>query len=293
MKHIIYLKPQMDNYLREIMLSLSQEQWKTMNDIILSIYSENDINKLRKDFLIAINSIIPHDRSFFDLGYKKNTKVIFFDPVSYNMEQEFLQSYYNDYESVDIMYWFFSQNQNDVYRESDYVTSAMRDTSLFYREWLIPQDLKCSMGSRVAYGDLLYGSVNLWRTIEHGDFTDEELYILSILNKHLSLHFYNKYPNGIMKNNENDYTDTFVNLYHLTDRESEIINLIYQGMPIKEISQNLFISENTVKKHTHNIFSKMSISNRSQLFKLVYDYKSSKAGKPSDDFDSDISQSFH
>ncbi len=268
------------------MISLSQEEWKEINEIILSIYSENDFNKLRRDFLVSINTLIPHDRSFFDLGYKKNTKVVFFDPVSFNMEQEFLQSYYDSYESVDIMYWFFSQNQNDIYRESDYVTSAMREMSIFYREWLMPQDLQCSMGSKVVYGDQFYGSVNLWRSIEHGDFTDEELYILSILNKHLSLRFYNKYPNGV-KNN--DYADTFINLYHLTERETEILNLIYRGMPIKNISENLYISENTVKKHTHNIFNKMHITSRSQLFKLVYDCKTNRDDKLSDHSGNDMS----
>ena len=102
------------------------------------------------------------------------------------------------------MYWFFSQNKYDVYRESDYVTNALCDTSTFYREWLLPQELQFSMGSKITYNDVLYGSVNLWRSLEHGDFSDEELYILSVLNKHLSLHFHNKYPNGIMKNSEND-----------------------------------------------------------------------------------------
>jgi DNA-binding CsgD family transcriptional regulator len=254
------------------MISLSQEQWETINSIILSIYSENGINKLRRDFLVAIKELIPYDKSIFDLGYKKSVKVIFFDPVSCDMEQKFLESYYNDYESIDIMYWFFSQNQYDVYRESDYITSVMHNTSAFYREWLMPQNLQYSMGSRVAYDDILYGSVNLWRSTDYGDFTDEELYILTTLNKHLSLYFYKKYPNGIFKNNE---TDTFINRYHLTDRESEVVNLIFQGMPIKDISHHLFISENTVKKHTQNIFNKMNITNRSQLFKLVYDYKSS------------------
>jgi len=273
------------------MTALTDEQWKKINDIVLAIYSENDIYKLREDFLTSVNSIIPHDRSFFDLGYKKNSKVVFFDPVSCNMDKGFLDSYYNDYESVDIMYWFFSQNQNDVYRESDYVTNALRDTSTFYCEWLLPQGLQCSMGSRIAYNDILYGSVNLWRSLEHGDFTDEELYILRILNKHLSLHFYIKYPHGIMKNSENDYADTFINLYHLTDREYEVVNLICHGMPIKDISKSLFISENTVKKHTHNIFNKMKISSRSQLIKLVYDYISYKGDTLTEIKNKDASQS--
>ncbi len=63
-----------------------------------------------------------------------------------------------------------------------------------------------------------------------------------------------------------------VHLYGLTPRESEVVELIYEGLPIRAIGEKLFISENTVKKHTHNIFKKMNISNRAQLMKIVHGY---------------------
>lgn len=254
------------------MLKLSHDQWEQINRTILTIHSEGDIYKLRKHTLTALNELIPHDKSFFDLGYKKDTKVVFFDPVSDNMDQEFLVSYFNKYESIDIMFWFFSQEQKNVYRESDYVTDVMEETSVFYMEWMVPQDIRYSMGSRVAHGEILYGSINLWRSREHGDFTDKEMKILSIINKHLACRFHNKFPNGIKRNNENDYTDTLAHLYGLTTRESEIVELIYEGMSGREIGKKLFISENTVKKHTYNIFKKMNISNRTQLMKIVHGY---------------------
>ena len=254
------------------MTVLSHAQWTQIDEIIMSINEENDIYAMRKNFLRGIATLIPHEKSFFDLGYKKNTKVVFFDPVSNNMDDKFLVSYFKEYEAVDIMFWFFSQNQTNIYRESDYITDTMREASIFYREWLLPQNLKYSMGSRVTYGDVLFGSVNLWRSPESGNFTDDEIYILTVLNKHLALHFYNKFPNGIRRNSENEYTDTLIHLYNLTTRESEVVSLIYEGLSIREISEKLFISENTVKKHTHNIIRKMKISSRSQLIKIVYGY---------------------
>ncbi len=56
----------------------------------------------------------------------------------------------------------------------------------------------------------------------------------------------------------------------LTRREEEIVNLIVLGYSNKQISNTLFISENTVKTHLANIFSKYGITNRLQLIKHVF-----------------------
>lgn len=46
--------------------------------------------------------------------------------------------------------------------------------------------------------------------------------------------------------------------YSLTDREAEVWKLRQQGTSYKEISKQLFISVNTVKKHLKNIFTKIA-----------------------------------
>jgi DNA-binding NarL/FixJ family response regulator len=48
----------------------------------------------------------------------------------------------------------------------------------------------------------------------------------------------------------------------LTPRELQILPLIAQGMQNKTIAGELGLSEHTVKLHTHNIFSKLKVSNR-------------------------------
>jgi two-component system, NarL family, nitrate/nitrite response regulator NarL len=51
----------------------------------------------------------------------------------------------------------------------------------------------------------------------------------------------------------------------LTDREREIVQHVAQGFRNKEIGQKLFISEQTVKNHLHNIFDKLGLSDRLEL----------------------------
>lgn len=254
------------------MLRIGEEKWNLINELVYQINAETSLFKLRKTFLVTVKSLINYDRGFFDLGYKKDTTAIFFDPVSENMSEKYIDLYYNEYQFVDTMYWFFSQDQSDIYRESDFISKAMEASSVFYSEWLKPQDIHYSMGSKVMFNGTLYGSVNLWRSEAHGDFSDEEVQIMTIINKHLALRLYSQFPNGIKKNNENEYTETLAHLYHLTPRELEIIWEIYNGHSTKEIGELLYISDNTVKKHSHNIFQKMSVDSRTQLIKIVHDH---------------------
>lgn len=53
----------------------------------------------------------------------------------------------------------------------------------------------------------------------------------------------------------------------LTDRETEIVNLVLSGMTFKSIAETLFISENTVKTHTKNIYKKLGIKSKFELIK--------------------------
>ncbi|MFY9530365.1 MAG: response regulator transcription factor, partial [Candidatus Acidiferrales bacterium] len=51
----------------------------------------------------------------------------------------------------------------------------------------------------------------------------------------------------------------------LSDREMEIVQLVAQGFGNREIGEKLFISEQTVKNHVHNIFDKLGLSARLEL----------------------------
>ncbi len=48
----------------------------------------------------------------------------------------------------------------------------------------------------------------------------------------------------------------------LTARELDVINLIADGLPNKEIAKRLFIETQTVKNHIHNILDKLQLHNR-------------------------------
>jgi len=51
----------------------------------------------------------------------------------------------------------------------------------------------------------------------------------------------------------------------LSAREREIVTLVAQGYKNKEMAEKMFISEQTVKNHLHNIFDKLGVSDRLEL----------------------------
>ena len=55
----------------------------------------------------------------------------------------------------------------------------------------------------------------------------------------------------------------------ISARELEIVALLVEGKTNREIAERLFISANTVKTHIKNIYGKLEVSNRVQLYTLL------------------------
>ena len=52
--------------------------------------------------------------------------------------------------------------------------------------------------------------------------------------------------------------------YRITQREYEVLQLIARGLSNQEIAAHMFVSLNTVKTHTSNLFSKLDAQRRTQ-----------------------------
>ena len=64
-------------------------------------------------------------------------------------------------------------------------------------------------------------------------------------------------------------TDYFQRSYHISSRESEIIEHLVSGLKSEDIADKLFISKRTVNNHIYNIFQKTGVKNRVQLVNLL------------------------
>jgi DNA-binding NarL/FixJ family response regulator len=72
--------------------------------------------------------------------------------------------------------------------------------------------------------------------------------------------------NQLIENNQN------VNARGLTGREKEILLLVSKGLTNRQIAENLFIAENTVKNHMKNLLEKLGLENRVQLASYAVKY---------------------
>lgn len=58
--------------------------------------------------------------------------------------------------------------------------------------------------------------------------------------------------------------------YNLTNRESEILDLLAKGYRYKEIAKQLFVSIETVRSHIHHIYEKLQVSSRTDALNKVF-----------------------
>lgn len=70
--------------------------------------------------------------------------------------------------------------------------------------------------------------------------------------------------NGPFKLNEEK-----LNELGITKRELEILELIASGLSNREISERLFVSENTVKTHSSRVLSKLNAKRRTQAVQIA------------------------
>ncbi len=60
------------------------------------------------------------------------------------------------------------------------------------------------------------------------------------------------------------------NPFQLSEREKEILQLLSQGLDYKEIGSKIYISPNTVRKHTNNIYQKLHVNSKAQALRIAY-----------------------
>lgn len=102
----------------------------------------------------------------------------------------------------------------------------------------------------------------------------ELLKIVALPSYFLTINIFNlifvlKYFNTPSFITNNKLTDYFKQKYDITDKQSEIIELIIEGVTYKQIAEKLFISPKTVDNHVQNIYKKLNVNSKMQLSHFV------------------------
>lgn len=66
--------------------------------------------------------------------------------------------------------------------------------------------------------------------------------------------------------------------HSLSKREADVLLLLAQKKHVPEIAEELFVSVSTVKTHTNNIYKKLDVHSRKELYELINDLRAPSSG---------------
>lgn len=249
---------------------LTDNDWQFLNRLIFDIYSTADLDKIRIHVLEMLKMIIPCDKATFYLA-DPTGKHRFILPVGFGFTEQQLTRYDNEFEDLDPLCWAFSSAQNEVYRHTDLYPPGVRDELPFYKKAYFDLNIYYTAILSLSHDNIFVGAVSLYRPKDSHDFSDREVKILDTLKNHLALRLFQEMGQenriSYKKQRERRLND-YMNRYDLTHRELEILTLLVHGEQNQSICEKLFITQSTLKKHIYNIYKKMDIKNRVELFKL-------------------------
>jgi len=64
--------------------------------------------------------------------------------------------------------------------------------------------------------------------------------------------------------------------HRITEREKEVVSLMYKGLNYNQIAEQMNISPATVRKHTENIYKKLGVHNKVEAIHKCIEQKSIK-----------------
>lgn len=242
---------------------LGTNDWMILNSIIYKIYTTKNLTEMRNTLLEQLKMVIDFDSADFYLASEEgNSQLV--NPVMFNCDEDESSKYSDLDYSRGILY----SGRSTVYRETDIISDEQRVQTEYYKKVYKPNNWHYSMQIILGMSKHFLGVITLYRTIGKDNFLYEDVFLLDMLKDHLSFR--------LQQENERSGEDEeklsvleAVEKFDLTKREHTVLKLLLEGKDNVLICEELMISVNTLKKHILNLYRKLGIKNRVQLFKMV------------------------
>ena len=245
------------------MRTLETNDWILLNSIIYKIYTMENFNQMRQQFLEQIKMLIDFDSADFYLASPNGEEKLAM-PVFCNCEDDLSELYDNIDYSRGILY----SGKSLIYRETDIISDEARVETEYYQKVYKPNNWHYSLQMILARDKQFVGVVTFYRTIGKDNFQYDDIFLLDMLKDHLAFRLYQQKKSGDLLEEKLTVTAA-TEKYELTRREQTILQLLMAGKLNLEICDELTITENTLKKHILNIYRKLGIKNRVQMFKMI------------------------
>ena len=148
------------------------------------------------------------------------------------------------------------------------MADEVRTKSEYYDKVYKPNRWHYSLQMIIAKDKQFLGVVTLYRNIGKDDFNHDEVFLVDTLKEHMAYRLWQQRQNRIQFG-EKLTVSAATEKFGLTRQEHNILHLLMEGKDNSFICDYLSISINTLKKHILNIYRKLGIRNRVQLFKKI------------------------
>ena len=250
------------------MENLKENDWNVINDILLEIYSLDNVKKIADKFLRLIRVLISYSQAYFII-FDEAQEIDVVNSAFEGVSEENKNKYINYFYQVDYVKHMFGFSGTIVFKDTDMMEDDLREKTEFYKGFLAPKNIPYGEGILMVKEGKILGVLNLFRAKEFGDFREKDIRVLEVFKDHLTNILYSATQEIKTENEDNVVSIRDVEHYNLSKRELEIMNLMLEGYTNEEIGKRLFISVSTVKKHVYNVFTKMGINSRIQLMKMI------------------------
>ena len=155
-----------------------------------------------------------------------------------------------------------------IYRETDIMSDEKREETEYYKKVYRPNNWHYSLQMILARDRVFVGVITLYRCIGKDNFQYDDIFLLDMLKDHLAYRLHQDMKNGSPLEEKLTVTQA-CEKYELTHQEHNILKMLMAGENNDQICGELTISVNTLKKHILNIYRKLGIRNRVQMFKMI------------------------
>lgn len=249
------------------MKKMETNDWIMLNNIIYKIYTTENFDDMRYEILDQLKMVLDFDSADFYMASREEGKLLC-GPVTYNCDMDLSEMY----EDLDYSRGIVASGKMLIYRETDIISDEARVQTDYYQKVYKPNNWHYALQMVIARNKKFLGAITFYRTIGKENFLYDDIFVLDMLKDHLAYRLEQFYKSEEAGMDKITVTEAVVK-YDLTKREHMILKQLMSGKDHAQICEELVISSNTLKKHILNIYRKMGIKNRVQLFKMVKEFE--------------------
>jgi len=202
----------------------------------------------------------PHENTHENIHENSKKSFTAADFITANIKQEAVKAYIDYYQHIDPI----KSEKYDSFpalKSSQFLDYREWQRTEYFNDFLQKYDFYYLCGKDIHYKNSILVTLTFIRSKNNQDFCTADKLLLNRISPFIAnhVHLLSKLTGIQHEVIFSGYPD------NLTPREKEVAELVKEGLTNKEISNDLYISVNTVKKHLQQIYGKCGVTGKNNL----------------------------